>query len=481
MRKMRSDSFHRKKACDFTVLADYSRYSIDNLEKNQGNSFDGVRECFFKKEWKDAIKVCSKIKEKGYKVFVQPVDILGYSDLELLELVDEVNIIEPYCLSIVDTFGSMYIEDLKRLFTIIDHNLTQNCKIGFHSHNNMQLSNALSQEFLTISNGKRDVVVDATLCGMGRGAGNTPTELIVQYMISNLGYPYNMDAILDTIDGYMDNIQTKCNWGYNTSYFIAGAYGAHVNNISYLMNKNGIRSKDIRFILNKIGAIPRKRYDYDLLESTYHEYMNAEIDDRKEIQYLKSVMRGHSVLLIAPGKQAMLMKEKIKFQQRTEEPIVIGVNYIPEDVEIDYLFISNVKRYDYWSNTDGFNHTKKILTSNIIKKQHNTGEIIVSYVGLVKPEGDYTDNAMIMLLRLLDKLEVQQISIAGFDGYQLKIEEHLNYANNDMCSKQRHRDLEKLNLEIELMLKDYLATREHATKINFITTSRFEKLLRQYK
>ena len=227
--------------CEFTVLADYSRYSIDNLDECTGHSVDAIRECFFKEERYDAIQDCKIIKEKGYKLFIQPVDILGYSDLELIELIELVNKIEPYCFSIVDTFGSMYQEDLHRVFEIINHNLIHSSKIGFHSHNNMQLSNALSQEFIRISTGKRNVVIDGTISGMGRGAGNTPTELIAQYLVSQLGYTYDMNQLLDLIDTYMDNIRSKCSWGYSTSYFTAGCYGAHVNNIDFLSKKNSIR------------------------------------------------------------------------------------------------------------------------------------------------------------------------------------------------------------------------------------------------
>ncbi len=235
---------------EFAVFADFSRYSVENLEDNPGDSFDIVRECFFKHERYDAIEVCRKIKARGYKVFVQPVDILGYTDSELLELIELVNHVEPYCISIVDTFGSMYEEDLQHVYSVIDHNLISGCKIGFHSHNNMQLSNALSQAFLRTSRGKRQVVVDGTISGMGRGAGNTPTELIAQYMVSQLDYNYDMDALLDVIDGYMDNIRSRCSWGYTTPYFVAGCYGAHVNNIAYQTRKNSIRYKDIRLILN---------------------------------------------------------------------------------------------------------------------------------------------------------------------------------------------------------------------------------------
>ena len=97
------------------------------------------------------MKVCQEIKKKGYEVFVQPVDALGYTDAELIELLDLVNQVEPYCFSIVDTFGSMYEEDLQHIYSIVDHNLVSSCKIGFHSHNIMQLSSSLSLLFVRMN------------------------------------------------------------------------------------------------------------------------------------------------------------------------------------------------------------------------------------------------------------------------------------------------------------------------------------------
>lgn len=186
----------------------------------------------------------------------------------------------------------MYQEDLHRVYELINHNLVSTCKVGFHSHNNMQMSNALSQEFVRMTYGKREVVVDGTISGMGRGAGNTPTELIAQYLVSQHGYSYDIDAMLDIIDDYMDNIRSRCTWGYTTPYFVAGCYSAHVNNIAYLKEKNSIKSKDIRYILNKIGAIPRKRYDYDLLEQTYMDYVTSNIDDSQAMEVLKEAFKG---------------------------------------------------------------------------------------------------------------------------------------------------------------------------------------------
>lgn len=457
----------------FTVLADFSRYSIDNLDDFTGKSFDAVRACFFKKERYDVIEFCRKIKEKGYKLFVQPVDILGYTDSEMLEFIDMVNELEPYCFSIVDTFGSMYCDDLQRVYSLINHNLVPGCKIGFHSHNNMQMSSALSQEFLRMTYGSREVVVDATISGMGRGAGNTPTELIAQYMVTKLGYSYDIDALLDIIDEYMDNIRSRCSWGYDTHYFITGAYSAHVNNIFYLKKKNSIRYKDIRYILNKVGAIKRKRYDYDLLESTYLDYLNSEIDDSGSLIKLKKIFKDRNVVVIAPGGNAKLYADKINSYVHENDALVITVNFAYKDVKSDFVYFSNVKRYNYWSNM-GLD-IPKIITSNVTAEP-TENETVVSFVNLVKCGWEHMDNSTILLLRLLDKLNVATVAIAGFDGYDYVTKSVQNYVSTELELSNLKEESIVLNREISEMLKDFMETKEGNEKVIFITPSKFESI-----
>lgn len=467
-----------KQGCEFTVLADYSRYSINNLDNHCDDSIDAIRECFFKTERFDALEVCKKIKEKGYKLFVQPVDILGYSDIELIEFLQAVNEIEPYCFSIVDTFGSMYQEDLCRVFELINHNLTPACKVGFHSHNNMQLSSALSQEFIRMSTGKREIVVDGTLSGMGRGAGNTPIELVAQYMISKLNYGYDMDALLDVIDCYMDNIRSRCTWGYTTQYFVAGSYGAHVNNVSYLLQKNSIRSKDIRYILNKIGASERKRYDFELLEKTYLELVDSEIDDTADMEKLKTQIGNKPVLILVPGQTIITEKESIEKYIAENEPVIISVNFIHDTIRTDYVYINNVKRYEYWKNNDKFNSSMKILTSNVTEERNDDKILTVSFTALIKCGWEHFDNSTIMLLRLLDNLRVSSISIAGFDGYSFNEGKKVNYVSRFLESSTALVDSTAINTEISEMLSDYIVSRQHTEiPIRFVTNSRFEKIV----
>ncbi len=469
---------HRGKS-KFAVLADYSRYSFSNLEKRSENTIDIVRVCFFKHERYDALQACVTVKEMGYDVFIQPVDILGYSDSELIELIDMVNRVEPYCLSIVDTFGSMYEEDLIHTFSIIHHNLNSGCAIGFHSHNNLQLSNALSQSFLRLCSGKRDAIVDGTISGMGRGAGNTPTELIVQYMVQKLEHNYDIDVLLDLIDIYMDNIRSKCEWGYSTPYFLAGCYSAHVNNVTYLMNKSSIRSRDVRYILNAIGSSARKRYPYDLLDKTHLEYLKSDIDDKETLNQLSACFEGKKVLIIAPGRTAASQFDKIYDYIIKNHPVVITINFLHDKLKADFVYMGNIKRYNYLVNEKEFIDSKKIITSNIpVDKTYQKNAFVVSFTRLVKCGWEHFDNSAILLLRLLDLFSLDSLAIAGLDGYENKADGTLNYANQVLELHHVTDHPYALNDEIAEMLKDYQASRKHTYKTFFVTDSRFDGLVR---
>ncbi len=177
------------------------------------------------------------------------------------------------CFSIVDTYGSMYPKDLKRIYNLIHGILRKDINLGFHSHNNLQMSFALSQLLVNLSSGQRNVIIDTTLSGMGRGAGNTPTELMIQYL-SQIGLEcyYNLDIILDTIECYIETIRKDVFWGYSIPLFIAGIHNAHVNNVNYLLKKNSVSFKDIHHMIKRIQQSDRKRYHYEKLEEVYQQY-----------------------------------------------------------------------------------------------------------------------------------------------------------------------------------------------------------------
>jgi 4-hydroxy 2-oxovalerate aldolase len=109
----------------YVVMMNYGDYDVDDLPKYDGTSVDGIRVAFHKRDFVTALEVCKKIKEKGYKVFIQDMVSLSYGDDEFLDLIQRVNEINPYAFYIVDSFGMMKGKALTRLYYMIEHNLNE--------------------------------------------------------------------------------------------------------------------------------------------------------------------------------------------------------------------------------------------------------------------------------------------------------------------------------------------------------------------
>jgi 4-hydroxy 2-oxovalerate aldolase len=102
------------------------------------------------------------------------------------------------------------------MFYIIDHNLNKDIALGFHSHNNLQLSFSNAQELILL-NSTRNIILDASVFGMGRGAGNLCTELLIQYINENIIRKYDLMPVLEIIDKYIQHLYTKHSWGYSVN------------------------------------------------------------------------------------------------------------------------------------------------------------------------------------------------------------------------------------------------------------------------
>lgn len=121
-----------------------------------------------------------------------------------------------------------------------------------------------------------------------------------------------------------------------------------------------------------------------------------------------------------------------------------------------------------------FLRAKKILTSNIMAERTDENAIVVSYNKLIKCGWEHLDNSTLMLLRLLDRIGVSEIAIAGFDGYSVAGNGKLNYASKYLELSSATINPVELNQEIGDMLADFWKTRTHLeTEIVFVTQSRF--------
>ena len=466
--------FEKKSNLVYTAMIDWNRYRADLLPEKDGQSIDAIRIVFPHGKHKEGIKVGEIIKKKGYAVFFQAANTLAYTNQELVELAHDINRVSPEALSLVDTFGAMYEEDLERIADILDGELNQEIKLGFHSHNNQQLSFALTMHFVKMfQNRNRRIIVDASLNGMGRGAGNAATELLAHYLNDKHHGNYDMNAIMDAIDTYMQGFHEKYTWGYSTPYFIAGIYQCHVNNIAYLLKNHRTSSRDMRNIIEALSPEERRQYDYDLLENRYIENQNCIIDDSGAIGKLKKALENQKILLLAPGKSLDSQEDRIKSFIREEKPVVIAVNALHPRYQYAYAFFTNTVRYEYAkvAYMYQFTNTKKILLSNI-KTEGKEDELIFNFNLVVKRGWEHFDNAVILCLRMMNRLGSHRVYLAGFDGFRTAYNE--SYFDVNLPTLNPDNKWEELNMEIKDMFSDFRRAAEQTMQVVFLTESIYE-------
>lgn len=457
----------------YAAFIDYGMCDIDSLKPYDGTSIDAIRFGFTKKnydeEYDEVIRWAKKIKDLGYKLFIQGVNSLNYSDLELLEVVRMINDVHPYSFGIVDTYGAMYMDDVDRLYGLIDHNMQSDICINFHSHNNYQLSFAFAQEVIKLSGtSNRQIIIDGTLGGMGKVAGNLNTELIVDFLVRKKHYDYEFEDILDILDDFIYKYSIDHKWGYSTAALMAGVYKSHPNNVIYLTEKFRLDTKDIGKLLSMIDPATRQRYDYDNIERLYTEYIADKVDDHKVISQLKTIVDGKEVLVMVPGNSLNTYREQIDAYIKHNKPVVISVNFIADESSA-LAFFGNQKRY---ARLEKKRIGRNVIVSSNIKPD-NDKDIVVNYHSLINRGYKYFENSTLMLLNLLKRLEVKKVSLAGFDGFD--VGQKTNYSDDSFQNARHVEEFEELNKEIGQMFSDYREILEGKCEIVFITPSMFQE------
>lgn len=464
----------RQDGIEYVAMIDWDRYDVDNLPPCDGKSVNAVRVVFPHGKHREGIAVAERVREKGYRIFLQAANTLAYSEADLKDLAQCINACRPVAISVVDTFGAMFEEDLARIVRTLDAALDPAIAMGFHSHNNQQLSFALTMHFVELlAESERSAIVDASLCGMGRGAGNATTELVASYLDRKQNGNYDMDAILDAIDTYMEPFREAYTWGYSTPYFVAGMYQCHVNNIAYLQRNHRTNARDMRNIIASLSQAERRKYDYDLLERRYLENQSRLVDDEAAVRALRQEFAGRTVLLVAPGRSVIDKRERVHAFIKKEQPVVIGVNAICDGYAYDYLFFVNSARCDYAKNAHGktFAETKKILLSSI-KTEGAEGELILNFNRAIKRGWPHFDNAVISALRLLNSIGAKKVAIAGFDGFRHAYNE--SYADPSLPTLNPDNRWDELNVEISAIFEDVLSSTRGSMGISFVTESLFD-------
>lgn len=165
---------------------------------------------------KNAIGLSKLIKRLGYEV---AINVMYMSKWESTEgFFDALHLADGYIdyFYLVDSYGSVFPEDVKRILRNVKTNV--NCKIGFHGHNNLEL--ALVNTITAISEGVD--IIDSTFTGMGRGAGNLKTELLLTVLGQRESISIDYDALSNVV-GVFSILKDHYRWGTSLPYMLSGA------------------------------------------------------------------------------------------------------------------------------------------------------------------------------------------------------------------------------------------------------------------
>ena len=219
-------------------------------------------------------------------------------------------------------------------------------------------------------------------------------------------------------------------------------------------------------ILSRIEPEDKKLlYDDKIIEQLYQDYVVSENSDDTDYIMLGRELKGKRVLLIGPGKNIKLQFEKVIDYINTLRPVTISINYIPDGITPDYVFLTKTDRYNKMSTALLQGTIKTIATSNI-ECRNGKFDYQIYRVPLLEPKEEIKDNSFIMLLKVLQKIGVNHIACAGLDGYSDKED---NYAVSGMEYDFVKRAAAHLNNHIRKVITDDFRD----MNIDFITYSHY--------
>lgn len=256
------------KSSTFTLMMPVNDYNIDNLEEAPNESNIVIRLSFHKNDFSKAIDYALKIKNKGYKVFLQPTVIKSYTEEEIIYLLKGCNeVIKPDGVAIVDTLGEMNSNDICKITKLFDIYLDKKIKLLFHGHNNLQLAFSNSIIFIENASDSREIIIDTSLMGMGRNSGNVCTELMINYLIQNYNKDYNFDKVLNIINDVMFSLREKYEWGYSPKYMLNAKNRTHPYYLDFLENSKILDLNEINYVLSKIPNNEKPNFNKEIIHS----------------------------------------------------------------------------------------------------------------------------------------------------------------------------------------------------------------------
>ncbi|PWU09245.1 MAG: nucleoid-structuring protein H-NS [Verrucomicrobia bacterium] len=205
-----------------SVMADAERTEYhQDIPPKKESVIDLIRVATYISQIPTALEMVKDAHDKGYETTVNLMAVSTVPEYELNEGLEMLARSEAMAIYVVDSFGVLYSEQVEHLVRKYLHYCKAAGKeVGMHAHNNLQLAFANTIEAIILGAN----MLDATIAGLGRGAGNCPMELLIGFLHNP---KYNLLPILRCVQDTVEPMREKLMWGFDLPYMLTGFLNEH--------------------------------------------------------------------------------------------------------------------------------------------------------------------------------------------------------------------------------------------------------------
>jgi 4-hydroxy 2-oxovalerate aldolase len=205
-----------------SIMADAERCDYkEDIPKKKDSVVDLIRVACYINQIPVALDMVKDARDKGYETTVNLMAVTTVNDRELNEGLEMLTQSGADAIYVVDSFGALYSEQVQHLVRkYLHYAKAGGMEVGMHAHNNLQLAYANTVEAIILGAN----YLDATLAGLGRGAGNCPMELLLGFLRNP---KYKLQPVLRCVDNVIEPMRKDLQWGFDLPYMLTGLYNQH--------------------------------------------------------------------------------------------------------------------------------------------------------------------------------------------------------------------------------------------------------------
>jgi|SRR3989344_2674229 len=436
----------------------YTGYFIPKCEKKK-TPFSGIRIAAYPHEAEIAVQLVEELYSKGYEVFLQLMAWSEWTEKELkvVKKWKKKNILTT--VSFADSFGSFIPSDITKHFKKLKSLGFK--RIGFHAHNNLQM--AFANALQAIREGA--TIIDGSIYGLGRGAGNLPIEILLSYLQREGNTKYNVVPYLDVIERFYLKLHAELNWGYSLKTLLSGGRNIHPYYVSEIFKNNNYTVEEIWNALDYIKTNCPISFNEEKLKSALGQrfYIPTTLDAAKVVKDIEQQVKifpardafslkrinftnkfkNKKFLIITNGKSIKKYKSKIEKLIFKEKLVTIGCNYLQDLFNPDYHIFVSKKRFLKYILTVNKKSTLLVPTffgRELIEENYNgkceyieiksTDNFSLSSIDGIAQQNVYLNVGVSAILTAF-QMGAKEIMIVGMDGYRDEKTKEIAYFYNE--------------------------------------------------